>query len=54
MIILVVHRFILMAHEVVCTDSKVCEELKPTIFSSLLARYSDAMRQSEILVDVER
>jgi hypothetical protein len=53
-IILVVHRFILMAQEVVCTRSKVREKLKSTILSGLLARYSDAMKQSEILVNVER
>jgi hypothetical protein len=53
-IILVVHRFILMALDTVCTDSKVREELKSTILSDLLAKYADGMKQSRLLVDVER
>jgi hypothetical protein len=53
-IILVVHRFIVMGLEVVCTDSKVLEELKFTILSDLIARYEDGMKHSRLLVDVER
>ncbi|KAK0609767.1 putative dynamin [Bombardia bombarda] len=53
-IILVIHRFILRALDVVCTDTKVREELASTIMDRLLARYEDGMRQADFLVAVER
>ncbi len=53
-VILTVHRFILMALEVVCTDTRVREELTSAILSDLLAKYAKGMTQARFLVDVER
>ncbi len=45
-VILIIHRFILMAVEAVCADPKVREKLVSALLDSLLAKYTDRIGQA--------
>lgn len=49
-----IHEFIIGALEVVCSDTKVREELLSHMMDAIIRSYSDAMDQARLLVDVER
>lgn len=53
-IILLVHRFILTALEVVCADSQVLQNVSSAILSDLCTTYESSMNQATFLVNVER
>ncbi|KAK2006223.1 dynamin family protein [Colletotrichum eremochloae] len=53
-IILLVHRFILIALKVVCADSQVLQDVFSAILSDLCAKYEGGMNQATLLVNVER
>ncbi|TLD09838.1 hypothetical protein PspLS_12042, partial [Pyricularia sp. CBS 133598] len=53
-IILLVHRFILTALEVVCADSQVLQDVSSAILSDLCAKYESSMSQATFLTHVER
>lgn len=53
-VILLVHRFILEALEVVCADTQTLKSIASAILSDLCAKYEDAMNQVTFLADVER
>lgn len=53
-IIYKIHEFIVIALEVVCSDTKVREELLSQMLDDILARYGAAMDQARLLVEVER
>ncbi|GKT70804.1 interferon-induced GTP-binding protein Mx2 [Colletotrichum tofieldiae] len=53
-IILLVHRFILAALEVVCADTQVLQSVSSAILNDLCAKYEGSMDQAILLVNVER
>ncbi|GKT94300.1 interferon-induced GTP-binding protein Mx2 [Colletotrichum tofieldiae] len=53
-IILLVHRFILAALEVVCADTQVLQSVSSAILNDLCAKYEGSMDQATLLVNVER
>ncbi|EGY20897.1 uncharacterized protein VDAG_02421 [Verticillium dahliae VdLs.17] len=53
-IILLVHRFIMVALEVVCRDAHVLQDITSAIISDLCIKYEGGMDQATFLVDVER
>ncbi|KAK2054933.1 dynamin family protein [Colletotrichum caudatum] len=53
-IILLVHRFILAALEIVCADTQVLQNVSSAILDDLCAKYKGSMDQATLLVNVER
>ncbi|TIC96829.1 Interferon-induced GTP-binding protein Mx [Colletotrichum higginsianum] len=53
-IIVLIHRFILAALEVVCADTQVLQDVSSAILSDLCAKYEGGMSQATFLVNVER
>lgn len=53
-IILLVHRFILTALKVACSDAHVLQEILSAISADLYARYEAGMNDAEMLVTIER
>ncbi|KAJ0383052.1 hypothetical protein COL922a_011269 [Colletotrichum nupharicola] len=53
-VILLVHRFILSALQIVCSDPQVVQNISSTIISDTCARYEASMAQVDLLVGVER
>ncbi|KAL2760859.1 hypothetical protein ACRALDRAFT_1073466 [Sodiomyces alcalophilus JCM 7366] len=53
-IILLVHRFILTALEVVCRDAQVLQEVTSAILAVLCVKYEDSMKEASLLVNIER
>ncbi|KAK1996874.1 dynamin family protein [Colletotrichum falcatum] len=53
-VILVVHRFVLAALEVVCADAQVLQSVSAAILDDLCAKYQGGIDQATLLVDVER
>ncbi|ROT42142.1 interferon-induced GTP-binding protein mx2 [Sodiomyces alkalinus F11] len=54
LVILVVHRFVLAALEVVCVDTQVLQDLSSTVLGDLGAKYETCMNQAILLVHIER
>ncbi|RYO90908.1 hypothetical protein DL766_001482 [Monosporascus sp. MC13-8B] len=52
--ILLVHRFILTALEVVCADAQVLQNVSSVILGNLCAKYEGSMAQATLPVNVER
>ena len=52
--VLQIHDFICTALDLVCTDSKVREEIKSGLTDSLYSRYTEAMDAASLLVSIER
>ncbi|KAK2036410.1 dynamin family protein [Colletotrichum somersetense] len=53
-IILLVHRFILAALEIVCADTQVLQNVSSAILDDLCAKYKGSIDQATLLVNVER
>ncbi|KAK1993876.1 hypothetical protein LX36DRAFT_684021 [Colletotrichum falcatum] len=53
-IILLVHRFILTALELVCADTQVLQNVSSAILDDLCAKYEGSIDQAILLVNVER
>ncbi|KAK2005461.1 hypothetical protein LZ32DRAFT_176076 [Colletotrichum eremochloae] len=53
-IILLVHRFILAALEIVCADTQVLQNVSSAILDDLCAKYEGSINQETLLVNVER
>ncbi|KAK1980510.1 dynamin family protein [Colletotrichum cereale] len=53
-IILLVHRFILAALEIVCADTQVLQNISSAILDDLCAKYEGSIDQATLLVNVER
>lgn len=52
--IVIIHRFLIMALETLCTDARIREEIWSSILDDVLNRYKMAMEQAMFLVSVER
>lgn len=52
--IMIIHRFLIMALETLCTDARIREEIWSSILDDVLNRYKMAMEQAMFLVSVER
>ncbi|KAI8233394.1 dynamin family protein [Colletotrichum sp. SAR 10_96] len=53
-VILLVHRFILSALQIVCADSQVVRNISSAIMGDICARYEASMAQVDLLIGVER
>lgn len=53
-VIMVIHRFLIIALKILCTDSRIREEIWSSILDDVLNRYKMAMEQAMFLVSVER
>ncbi|KAK0368364.1 dynamin family protein [Colletotrichum limetticola] len=53
-VILLIHRFILVALEAVCIDTQVLQSVTSAILSDLCLKYEDGMSEAILLVNVER
>ncbi|KAH6672754.1 interferon-induced GTP-binding protein Mx2 [Plectosphaerella plurivora] len=53
-VILLVHRFILKALKIVCTDNHVYQCIVSAIFQDLCDKYQGGMDQAKLLVNIER
>lgn len=53
-VIVIIHRFLIIALETLCTDARIREEIWSSILDEVLNRYKMAMEQAMFLVSVER
>lgn len=53
-VIVIIHRFLVMALETLCTDARISEEIWSSILDEVINRYKMAMDQAMFLVSVER
>lgn len=53
-VIMIIHRFLIIALETLCTDARIREEIWTSILDDVLNRYKMAMEQAMFLVSVER
>lgn len=51
---MIIHRFLIIAQEALCTDARIREEIWSSILDDVLNRYKMAMEQAMFLVSVER
>lgn len=53
-VIMIIHRFLIIALKALCTDTRIREEIWASILDDVLNRYKMAMEQAMFLVSVER
>ena len=53
-VIVIIHRFLIISMETLCTDARIREEIWSSILDEVLSRYKMAMEQAMFLVSVER